>query len=252
MDLTEYRKSESEQRRTEGLLKMVSDVSDRGKSVLDIGARDGHFSNLLTGYFERVTALDLVTPEIQHHNINCVQGDITNLEHADNSFDFLFCVEVLEHIPPHLLEQACAELSRVARKYLLIGVPYKQDIRFGRTTCYSCGRQNPPWGHVNSFDRQRLVGLFPGWTAESVAFVGESAGSTNALSAFLMDLAGNPYGTYEQEEGCIYCGQKLIQPPERTFIQKVFTRAATYTRDAQMIFHKNHPNWIHMLFKKAG
>lgn len=250
MDLTEYRDSDSEKCRTEDLLKMISEIPDPGRTVLDIGARDGHFSSLLTRYFNDVTALDLVVPKITNKNVKCVQGDITCLDYPDDSFDFLFCVEVLEHIPTDLLEQACSELSRATRQYLMIGVPYKQDIRFGRTTCYSCGRQNPPWGHVNSFDRERLISLFPAFSPVSVSFVGESAGSTNALSTFLMDLAGNPYGTYEQEEGCIYCGEKLKQPPQRSFIQKLFTRAATLIRDTQMIFIKNNPNWIHVLFKK--
>ena len=231
MHLSDYRNSDSEQQRTADLMKAISVIPDRGESVLDIGARDGYFSKLLTSYFKSVTALDLTKPAFTYQNIDCVQGDITHLDYDDNSFDFLFCAEVLEHIPPHLIEQACAELSRVTKKYLLIGVPYKQDIRFGRTTCYSCRGKNPPWGHVNSFNRRRLVSLFPSCSAESVSFVGENTESTNSLSAFLMDLAGNPYGTYGQEEGCIHCGEKLKYPPERTFAKKIFTRAAFYVRD---------------------
>lgn len=251
MDLTDYRESDAEQKRTDGLMKIVKRVSDRGETVLDIGARDGYFSKILTNYFERVSALDLVKPTFSHQNILCVQGDITDLNYNDNSFDFVFCAEVLEHIPSHLVERACSELSRVTKKYLLIGVPYKQDIRFGRTTCYSCGGKNPPWGHVNSFDRQSLINLFPIFNVESISYVGENIDKTNPISAFLMDLAGNPYGTYRQDEGCIYCGENLKSPPERTFIQKIFTRTACYIRDFQLIFQRAHPNWIHILFRKT-
>jgi len=98
---------------------------------------------LLVELFDEVTALDLEKPTISHDKIACVQGDIINLDFDDNTFDLVFCAEVLEHIPPHLLERATSELSRVSREFLLIGVPYKQDIRVGRTTCYSCGAKNP-------------------------------------------------------------------------------------------------------------
>ncbi len=54
--LEAYRATENERTRTADLLRLVP----RGRAtVLDIGARDGHFSRLLTGYFDAVTALDL-------------------------------------------------------------------------------------------------------------------------------------------------------------------------------------------------
>ena len=36
------------------------------------------------------------------------------------------------------------------------------------------------------------------------------------LSTLLLDLAGNPFGTYDQEEPCIHCGAKLKPPPRRS------------------------------------
>lgn len=40
-----------------------------------------------------------------------VPGSLTDLPFPDNSFEFVFCTEVLEHIPDH--HQAAAEISRV-------------------------------------------------------------------------------------------------------------------------------------------
>lgn len=250
MDLKEYRETEPEKKRTEDLVRLIGLVSNKGKKVLDIGARDGHFSILLTKFYENVTALDLTKPSIVHENINCVQGDITNLDFSDSSFDFVFCAEVIEHIPPHLLQKACSELGRVSKEHLLIGVPYRQDIRVDRTTCYSCGKKNPPWGHVNSFDRRKLQALFPDFEIAETSFVGENNSHTNFVSTFFMDLAGNPYGTYSQEEGCIHCGTKLTHPPERSLLQKVFTKMAFYTQYFERFLSKPHANWIHLVFKR--
>jgi ubiquinone/menaquinone biosynthesis C-methylase UbiE len=247
MDLKEYRKSDIEQLRINSLMDLVPSGL---KKALDLGARDGYLSKKLTGYFDKVVAVDLQKPDIIDDKIESRQGDIAQLDFADNSFDLVLCAEVLEHIPTQLFEKACQELTRVANKYLLIGVPYNQDIRFGRTTCFSCGGKNPPWGHVNKFNEKVLEKLFPTMKVEKVEYVGQSTSVTNFISVFLFDLADNPYGTYSQDEACIHCGKKLLIPPERTFQQKIFSKIAVYLNRIQALFVKSRPNWIHVLLVK--
>lgn len=247
MDLTKYGESAPELRRSEQLIQLIP---SGGGFALDVGAQDGYFSRLLVERFSSVTAVDLEKPSIVHPNIKCQKGDVTGLHFDDNSFDFVFCAGVLEHVPAPLLGKACSELSRVSKKYLLIGVPYKQDIRVWRTTCCSCGRKNPAWGHASIFDENRLEQLFPGFEIAKISFVGETDAATNFLSTFFMDLAGNPYGTYNQEAPCIHCGGKLKTPPDRGFLGKVFTSAAFYSRNATKAFVNPHPIWIHMLLNK--
>lgn len=247
MDLTEYRNSASERARISDLMHLVP---AQGSSALDIGARDGFISRLLANRFSMVTALDLEQPSIEHERIQCVKGDITALDFSDGSFDLVFCAEVLEHIPTHLLEAACSELARVAKQYVIIGVPYRQDIRVGRTTCNSCGKISPPWGHVNTFDENRLSRLFPGLAVVRQTFIGQTSEATNSLSCGLMDLAGNPYGTYYQEEPCTHCGANLTAPPARSLWQKVLTKAAFIGLRVQKPFLAPHPNWIHLLLRK--
>ncbi len=225
-------------------------IPKKGKTALDVGARDGYLSVALTNYFDSVTALDLEKPSVIHRKVLPLKGDITSLEFRDNSFDLVLCSEVLEHISPSLVGQACFELGRVTKEFLIIGVPYKQDLRVGRVTCYTCGQANPRWGHVNTFNEQSLKELFLPMRSEKISFVGESKSVTNFLSVRLMDLAGNPYGNYSQEEGCIYCGAKLCELPQRNFSQKIYTRLAHYVNEIQQWFHSPHPNWVHILFRK--
>lgn len=249
IEMAVYRNSPPEQERTSDLINILPKGLD---SVLDVGARDGYLSRLLTEHFAKVTALDLEKPAIAHDRITSVKGNVTRLEFADNSFDVVVCVEVLEHIPGKGLEQACRELSRVAKSHVVIGVPYRQDTRAGRTTCQTCGRKNPPWGHVNVFDEQRLAEIFHPLRRLSATFVGSSRSQTNALSAWLMDVAGNPWGTYDQEESCIYCGQEVGRPAERSLPQKVCSRLAISLNAVQARFISAQPNWIHAVFKKEN
>ena len=246
-DITKYRESAQEQARTADLVRLLP----RGRhSALDIGARDGYFSQILTKYFDTVTALDLERPEWSLPAVTTLAGDATSLQFADNSFDCVFCAEVLEHIPN--VEQACREIGRVARCEVIVGVPYKQDTRLGRTTCASCGRGNPPWGHVNRFDDERLVSLFAGLQPTAKSFVGSNQGATNFISALLMDLAGNPWGTYDQDEPCIYCGAKLVPPSHRLLPAKVLSSVGIRITNVQSRFTKPHANWLHMVFQKNG
>lgn len=248
MDLRAYRESSSEKLRTDDLLRLFPDSGD---VALDIGARDGHFSRLLADRFKSVIALDLSQPEIDHPGVTCVAGNAASLQFPDHSMDFVFCAEVLEHIPTAILAKVCQEIERVSRGQILIGVPYKQDIRSGRTTCRSCGEKNPPWGHVNSFDERRIAELFAHSLIESISFVGLTTDRTNASSAKLMDLAGNPYGTYEQEEPCIHCGARLTTPIDRTLFQKVLTKLALWIKAFLNLFSKPRGNWIHVQLSSA-
>ena len=248
-DLAAYRQSASEQNRITDLLALLP---KQGERILDVGARDGYFSILLTKVFDTVTALDLEMPQIDHPTVDCVKGNIVALDFPDNHFDVVFCAEVLEHIPPAMLRKACAELSRVAKNRVVIGVPYKQDTRVGRTTCYTCGKINPPWGHVNEFDENKLRALFPDLSDETINYVSETDQSTNAVSTYFMDLAGNPYGTYGQDESCVHCDAKLKVPPQRTFAQRVFTRIAVITKGMGPNARAVHANWIHIAFRKRA
>ena len=247
IEMAAYRDTTLERERISDLMNIMPKGHD---SVLDVGARDGNLSRLLTEHFASVTALDLEKPSIAHDRIACVEGDVTRLELASDSFDVVLCAEVLEHIPGKGLEQACCELIRVAKSHVVIGAPYRQDIRLGRTTCQSCGRGNPPWGHVNVFDERRLTELFLPLRKAGVTFVGSSRSRTNALSSWSMDVAGNPWGTYDQEEVCIHCGQDIGKPAERNLAQKLCSRLAFSLNAAQSRFISARPGWIHMVFDK--
>lgn len=248
-DLTDYRASLSEQQRISNLFSLLPD--GYGAFALDIGARDGYLSMRLCNYFDFVTALDLEKPQINHPNIKSVQGNINDLEFDDNTFDLVLCAEVLEHIPTTSLEKACAEISRVARHAVLIGVPYRQDLRYGRTTCQTCGLGNPPYGHINSFNEVRLRNLFPKLIWQKHSFVGLNHFETNWLSTILLDYAGNPFGTYDQDEPCIYCHSTIGIPKPRNILQKVATRMAFLINSIQVRCISQKPNWIHVLFKKV-
>lgn len=245
-DLARQRSSANEQLRISDLMQLTP----RGESLLEIGARDCYITRKLTALYPHVTALDLTRPEIDEPGITPVQGDVTALDFTDGAFDTVFCTEVLEHIPPQKLEQACREIERVTSRYAVIGVPYRQDLRANRTRCAHCGKVNPTTGHLNRFDRKTLIALFPDMEICALRLVGKGQAVTNPLSVWIYRMCGYPYGSYDQEEGCIHCGAKLI----RLSINRVEWAACFIARALNQIQYKLYgvrkPIWIHILFKK--
>jgi SAM-dependent methyltransferase len=244
MNLPEYRASPSEAARISDLLSLLPESADK---VLEIGARDGYISAILAKRFSQVVALDIVMPEFEPAGMLPVCGSVLALPFADNTFDVILCAEVLEHIPS--LEEACAELMRVSRKLIVVGVPYRQDTRVLQTTCLSCGRRNPPWGHVNRFDERKLQRLFESVRLKDTHLVWPTKARTNPISSKLMDLAGNPWGAYFQDEPCVFCGRKLIAP-KRTVPRWLCAAAAAAVNLVQSWFLKPRAAWIHMAFEK--
>ena len=218
-------------------------------SAIDAGARDGFYSLILADHFESVIALDLSKPPVEHPRITTVTGDLTRLPYPDGSFDVVFCTEVLEHIPQ--LENACSEIVRVCRHEAIIGVPYRQDIRIGRTTCQICGAKNPPWGHVNSIDEHRLKRLFRPMVATELSYVGSVRERTSVLTSWLMNMGGNPWGTYNHDTPCSRCGAKLVAPHHRSFTQRGCSAVALQIDTLLSAASRPHANWVHALFSKG-
>jgi hypothetical protein len=245
--LEEYRATGAEQARSLDLIRLLPEGR---RSVLDIGARDGHFSRLLSERFPAVTALDLRKPEFDYPGVVTIAGDATNLDFPSDSFDCVFCAEVLEHIPD--IRRACREIARVAKHEIIIGVPFEQETRLGRTTCPACGKINPPWGHVNTFTESRLASLFPELQIISRSFIGRTREATNSVSTLLMDLGSNPWGTYYQDEPCIQCGAELVAPANRSRWQKICSAVAVRLNQAQARMAREHATWIHVVFSKTG
>ena len=219
-------------------------MAGSGQTALDIGVRDGHFSRLLQTRYAHVTALDLEKPDIA--GCENVGADVRSMPFPDRRFDLVFCAEVLEYVPG--VEQAAAEIMRVTRERAVIGVPYRQDIRSGRVTCRACGRSAPPCGHINTFDERRLEKLFAGMKLERFELTGGPVhDQTTSIATALMDWAGNPWGTYFQEERC-ECGARY-SPPERNVLQRIAGKVAHTMNAATRKISRPHPIWIHALFR---
>ncbi|MBL7703062.1 MAG: class I SAM-dependent methyltransferase [Ferruginibacter sp.] len=109
-------------------------------TLLDVGCGNGVFLNWLLdqGTKIKLTGSDRSETALKYVKTNKIQSDIAQLPFEDGSFDCVTCLEVIEHLPVNVYEQALKELVRVSGKYIIISVPYEEKLEEAHTQCPNC------------------------------------------------------------------------------------------------------------------
>jgi SAM-dependent methyltransferase len=139
-------------------------VPDDVVRILDVGCGDGAITNRLARRWD-VSGVDQSATALQHLATTAVQGSATRLPFPDMSFDLVLSSEMLEHLPTREYRAAIAEMRRVTRRYLLISVPYREDLRLRIVRCPRCGWRGHVWGHRQRFTAESLLADLDGFVA---------------------------------------------------------------------------------------
>lgn len=90
----------------------------RGEVLYHVALRGGQVWGIDYAY-EAVTiaqeTLEKVLPENLHRRVRIYQGDATNLSFASNTIDYVFLLDVVEHLYPEPLDQTFREIFRVLK-----------------------------------------------------------------------------------------------------------------------------------------
>lgn len=149
------------------------------KSILDVGCGDGMFVNHLLASgrrFERVHAVDRSHKALSRVKAEKSQASIDDLPFGPNSFHLVSSLEVIEHLPVRVLENGLASLCKIAAKYVLISVPYLEDLDRSLIMCPACRTRFNPDYHMRSFDDDRMKGLLSqhGFVPQKLVHLGPS------------------------------------------------------------------------------
>jgi SAM-dependent methyltransferase len=136
-------------------------------SLLDIGCGEGvltqQWAQRLDG--RRVVGIDLDDPALHAEwrqrsapNLEYRVMRAENLPFADDEFDLVTAIEVLEHVPDP--EHTLAEMARCAQRHLLVSVPREplwRGLNMARGAYWSALGNTP--GHLNHWSRRAFVAL---------------------------------------------------------------------------------------------
>jgi SAM-dependent methyltransferase len=132
------------------------------KSVLDIGCGHGRFLQLISEKRAglRCVGVDNSEGALAYVPFEKAKASITDIPYGDKEFDCVYAMEVLEHLNPVEFEKALEEMARVTKKYIIVSVPYKEDLESNMTKCPHCLTIFHYDGHLQNFDETKMQNLF--------------------------------------------------------------------------------------------
>lgn len=140
-------------KKTEKILFSIVKKYISGK-ILDVGAATGEFAGFLKKKgFKEVKSID-TSPK----NDEVEKGSIADIPFTNASFDTIVCTEVLEHLPPEVLNKGVGEVYRVLKSggVFILTVPFEEDLEKNMCTCPECGNRFHKVGHERAFTVNEL------------------------------------------------------------------------------------------------
>jgi len=131
-------------------------------NAIDIGCGEGYLLfRLSERKKERLYGLDLSEGRINTTkkyvpSASLLRGDVLSLPFPDNSFDIVFCSELLEHITDY--KKVVDELIRISKRSIIITVP--NELPLVSVMCPKCKTKHFLDGHVNFFTEHNLKAIF--------------------------------------------------------------------------------------------
>jgi SAM-dependent methyltransferase len=189
-------------------------VPDGCKTILDAGGGTGWATiELREGH--HVVTLDSSAESLRQAPGETLLASIIDMPCADRSFDLVISSQVLEHLPADALAKAVAEMSRVARDYLLVSVPYREALDARLVRCGQCKSVFHPDHHCQSFGERDLARLFPGWMMAEWHVFGAVRHGSGVVQAHGRKRASDLYPAFAGTI-CPDCGHQVHEEPPET------------------------------------
>ncbi|MFZ1108549.1 MAG: class I SAM-dependent methyltransferase [Rhodomicrobium sp.] len=140
---------------------LASHIPAEARTLLDVGCGNGAFVNMLAEKkrFEEIHATDRSPMALKHVRTAKTEASVDALPFADRAYDIVTSLEMIEHLPLTVYEAGLANICRVARRFVLIGVPNEEDLEASFIACPSCRTRFNPDYHMRRFDKATMQTL---------------------------------------------------------------------------------------------
>jgi SAM-dependent methyltransferase len=218
-------------------------ISGDVSSVLDVGCGDGTILEAIKGGALKV-GIDISRRALSRVKApNRVLGSAEALPFHGPIFDLVILTEVLEHLPDVLFQATLNEIQQVAKKYILVSVPFREDLQQRQTLCSRCGHVYHIHLHLRSFDLGSLGVLFPLFCFCRYRFSGPPE---KTMPRWLLKIRRR-YGQrweWDKDALCPCCGNRSSTPPKRSAISVTTSLLAH-------LYGETYPKWVSALFVRS-
>ena len=112
------------------LERIVREQIEEGSTILDAPTGTGRFLSLFENLGHKAAGIDISADMLKAqnnlsrtHNALLLRGDCEKLPFGNGSFDYIFSLRFLGHVPPEVRVRVLQEFKRVARKGMIVGYP---------------------------------------------------------------------------------------------------------------------------------
>lgn len=189
---------------------VVSCIPDDVKTVLDIGCGNGIVTNMINKEF--VLGMDFAIIPLKNVKKNAICASINSIPLKEHKFNLIIMTEVLEHLSDQIYIKAIQEINRIKAKYLLITVPFEENLEADQCKCGSCGFIFNASHHYRRFNEGWYDESFPNYDVQFVKY----ASYKIPENPYLIQLKHHCKVYLGFKNGsCPNCGGRPISP--RTF-----------------------------------
>lgn len=238
------------------LMTALLDVWPAGlASVLDVGCGDG---KLTRGLLEHAGGdffgIDGSREALSRLTIPAAIADIQALPIATGAVDGVVCTDVLEHVADGEEPAAWGELFRVARRHVLVAVPYRENLVEGVTRCPACGHEYHVNWHQRSYCLADFIDRIPeGWRLRLAVLSGESWSQVDPIETQFRRVVFDERARWDQSvcPRCGATGTDAEAPAPLTGVMAVALGEALYGDASSAAESRNHTELL-LLVSKDG
>lgn len=196
------------------LLRALLDIWPSGcKTVLDVGCGDGKISGPLSGYTGAdFTGVDIAGEALARLPFRGLEASADALPFADGTFDLVMTTDSLEHLPDEVERGAWQEIFRTARQWVIVAVPFREELLDGLSSCHTCKCEYHVNWHQRRYDIDDLTLRAPeGWEPAFAVLSGEAWSPTLPYETHVRRRIFNQYNGWDKSV-CPNCGARGQTP----------------------------------------
>lgn len=225
------------------------------KTVLDVGCGDGKLTQRIIDSTKcSVVGLDSSEEALSRCQFKTILGDATELPFSEGEFDVVLTTDMLEHLPDTVEPVVLDQLFRVAKKWVVIAVPFREELLEATTRCLACGGYYHVNWHLRSYDFDDLLERTPDdFEIDKIVLTGEAWSPYHPLEIKFRRQVYDEWSGWT-EGICPYCENQSAPPDPMkpfSFLSAMALAKTIYPTRLESSMSRNFTE-ILVFYKKKG